>query len=226
VKPAPRAVALAAATVAAIAAPREGAAADADPSGVELGVRAGVALPLGNADGAAGDALHDTIDWMVPVGIEGGYRFARHWYVGAYAAIGPGVVGGPLRDWCRSLFDDCSVQDTRVGVQIRYSVRSGAVWDPWFGLGAGYEWLGVHADGSNSGDAGLTGWEPLHAEAGVDFQLGDALRLGPFVLATLAQYDASPATNGTVHSPSDFIADKAFHGWLMIGLRGSYAIRL
>jgi hypothetical protein len=62
-------------------------------------------------------------------------------------------------------------------------------------------------------------------QGGIDFQVEDALRVGPFLSATLAQYvtDSYSCQPSVPMCPSGgSIEGAAFHSWIGVGLRGAY----
>ena len=201
--------------------------ADEPSIAVELGARAGVALPLGSVDahptlggGVANDPLHETAAFTVPLWFDAGVRFARRWYTGAFVSIAPGSLGPALGDGCNSSGIDCSVLDLRAGVDVHYHLRPGRTWDPWVGVGVGYEWLTVHAyqpTGSYDEKLEAKGWEFANLQAGLDCHLAARLGVGPFVALTVAEYSSESDTSGL----RGFDGARALHGWFVLGVRAA-----
>jgi hypothetical protein len=104
--------------------------------GLAVGLRAGFALPFAKVDGAPGDTLYRTTTGAIPLWLDGGWRFDPHWFAGIYASYAPGFVGGALRSACEP---DCAAEVIRVGVQAHAHLFPDAIWDPWFGVGLGFE---------------------------------------------------------------------------------------
>jgi hypothetical protein len=192
------------------------------PLGVELGARLGYGLPLGDVDthdalaGTVGDPLGQTIAGMVPIWIDGGYRFAPRWFGGLFFAYAPGWTGGALQNECGSL--DCSVFDMRVGAEVHYHLAPGERWDPWLGAGLGYEWLHIRANGGfpPSAEIWASGFELVNLQAGLDVPVGTRVHFGPFAALTTAVYswnDSLPSSN-TFGGP-------ALHAWVVLGVRGT-----
>jgi hypothetical protein len=232
------------APTAAVSAPGEGGA-EADPTldgstvgvaperrtGFTAGLRLGVGVPLGKAGhdlllGAARD-LSDLTPWRAPVWLDVGYSPTGSTTIGVYAQVGTGPTG----DNCIS--SDCDWSDIRIGADVEWRLAPGAPVNPWLGLGLGYEWLSyrtlvtVEVDGMG-GSGRYTerfGGPELMLQGGLDFQVEDALRIGPYASATIGQYltDSYSCQPATDLCPTDGSLDgAAFHSWIGFGLRGAY----
>jgi hypothetical protein len=177
---------------------------------LDLGIRLGLGLPFGNVDGYYGDTLKATVSWAVPVSLEAGVRFRQNWRLGSYLIVAPG--DGLGLGCCRTL-------DTQLGLSAHYHVLPGKPVDPWFGVGGGYEILSLFADG---GSASISGWTWVVADAGLDLADAPAAHatVGPFVTASLGQFDPLSPSPGTP-KPS-----ATLHGWVTIGMRVAFDIRL
>jgi hypothetical protein len=204
-------------------------------TGFTTGLRLGVGVPLGQAGRGVLDGgqrnLNDLTSWRAPVWIDVGYSLTGATTLGAYAQVGTGGTG----DSCES---DCDWSDLRVGAAMEWRFVPGGAVDPWLGIGLGYEWLSyrvlVSADipdgmgGTESVQGRVTehfGGPELMLHGGVDFQVEDALRIGPYASATLSQYltDSFSCQPATDLCPRDgSIEGAAFHSWIGIGLRGAY----
>jgi hypothetical protein len=116
-------------------------AADAPPQGLELGLRTGYALPLGNSVGAfpggTASSLSDLVTGVLPIWIDAGYRFP-HVYVGAYFQYGIAFINND-KTGCGGL--DCSSSDVQFGANVHYHLFPDRTLDPWGGVGVGYEFL-------------------------------------------------------------------------------------
>ncbi len=222
----------------------------AESTGLALGVRLGVGLPLGSASGASSDSLSSSISVEVPIWFDAGYRFTPNWFTGAYFMYGFGFLGsgatdanGPIATAlgapCGQLSLSCSVHDMRLGIQAAYHILPAERFDPWIGLGFGYEWLSGNisfVDTNNVNQSfgiGNRGWEFVNIQAGFDIKkVLPNLGFGPFVAFTLSEYatlkgptPASPET-GLIGTTSQPIANTTLHEWLMFGVRGEYDIQL
>ncbi|HWO09305.1 MAG TPA: hypothetical protein VNN80_07490 [Polyangiaceae bacterium] len=200
--------------------------------GFTAGLRLGVGVPYGNAgrDTAGGDReLSDLTTVRVPVWVDVGYSFGAL-TLGIYGQVGVGVSG----DAC---IGDCDWSDVRVGAQGELRFAPGAPVDPWLGVGLGVESLSYRTlaesavvDPSTSQPLTVRATErfvgpELLLHAGVDFQVEDALRFGPFAALSVGQYVAD-SYNCTPDSPlcrgGSSVDGGALHGWISVGLRGAY----
>lgn len=201
--------------------------------GFTSGLRLGFGLPLGKAGqdafGAERD-LGDLASWRAPIWVDVGYSFGSL-TLGAYVQLGVGGVG----DACAA---DCDWSDIRFGVEGELRLARGAVVDPWLGLGLGYEALSFRtlaattvpdATGTPSTVNVRAAERFLGPEAmvqgGVDFQVDDALRVGPYAVFSAGQY-VTDSYNCTPDSPlcprGSSVDGGAFHAWVSFGLRGAY----
>lgn len=203
----------------------------------ELGLRTGYALPLGRyADvRQIGSTVQDDVNALsddaygaIPLWLDLGYRLTPALVIGVYNMFGlvlpkSGAASDPLGGGCPEGLD-CFAIGVRFGVQAQYRFLPGAPVDPWLGLGLGYEWITSHVEGRVFGipidvvtdHAGL---ELLHLQGGVDWHLARALALGPFASVSAMQYTSCSATLDGDESPCR-LPDKAWHGWLVLGVRG------
>jgi hypothetical protein len=177
---------------------------------LDLGIRLGLGLPFGNVDGYYGDTLQATVSWLVPVTLEAGVRFRQNWRLGSYLMVAPGDGLG---------LGCCSALDTQLGLSVHYHVLPGKPVDPWFGVGGGYEILSVF---QNGGSASISGWTWGVADAGLDLADASAKHatVGPFVTASLGQFDPLPPLPGAP-KPS-----ATLHGWVTFGFRVAFDIGL
>jgi outer membrane protein W len=199
----------------------------------EFGVRLAFGLPFGGATGANGDNLDHAISNMIaPLWLDGGFRFASNWYAGGYFMFGLTSLADQFAmGSCKLNGVGCSSNDTRLGVNLHYHVLPDGQFDPWFGVGFGYEWLSqsLSASAQNiSRSAGVSGWEFVNFQAGLDVHvLKGALGVGPFLSLTIDQYNSSsvPSDNmgGTM---SKSITDQTIHEWFLFGVRGVYDLKI
>jgi hypothetical protein len=202
----------------------------------EFGARLGVGVPLGKAseDGAE---MSEIVSTQFPLWVDLGIRAERVMF-GAYFQYGLGLLGSDFDDTCeeaeenaeaadRDIDVDCQIRDIRLGLQLQYHFGQPRKPDPWIGIGAGYEWLtfgisGEDEDEDISVDVDARGFEFLNLQGGIDFPLGDAVGLGPFVAFTVARYDTATidcsGDCGDIEDDSEEIDDKALHHWLMLGV--------
>lgn len=203
-------------------------------TGFTTGLRTGLGVPLGKAGqdftGAARD-LSDLTSWRAPIWIDVGYSPSGSTTLGAYLQVGVGGTGD-------SCIADCDWSDLRIGASAEWRLLPGAAVDPWIGVGLGYEWLSYRVlisamieneDGVLETVRGRAterfGGPELLLHGGVDFQVDDALRIGPYASATAGQYltDSYRCQPASDLCPEDGSIDgAAFHSWIGVGVRGAY----
>ena len=198
------------------------------PSGLELGVRTGYSIPIGNAVGSSGggssSSLSDLYNGVVPIWIDAGYRFNPHWYVGAFFQYGIGLVNKGSSGLNCGSGVSCSGSDMQLGLDVHYHFTPRMAFDPWIGLGTGYEIAGVSASqGGQSLSGSLSGFEFINVQGGVDFKPSRDFGIGPFVMFALDEY-GSCSSSGTGLSGSCTITNTALHEWFTIGARGVFDI--
>jgi hypothetical protein len=201
---------------------------------VELDARTGVALPLGSA--VSGSQMTDTLAAQIPIQIDLGLRPDPHLFLGAYGSYGFVFPAGSV---CQGA--SCSGDDVRVGIEAMVHFRPALRFDPWIGVGAGYEWLHF-ASSENGAEASkkLQGFELVNLQAGLDYAICQGLRVGPFASFAIGEYAhetttwtlgqgaVQPDEGGTqsagsvLHQQSQDVPQTALHEWLTLGLRGSF----
>jgi hypothetical protein len=162
---------------------------------------------------------------MIPIWLDGGYRVSRQFYLGGYFQWAPAFVSG---DSCPSNVS-CSAYDFRVGANVHWhfkwlfgSGRWAGAFDPWVGVGSGYESAVIHLEspaGAKSHQS-FNAFEYGNVQLGADWVSG-TLHLGAFTSLSLAEYLETTQTNPT-GSHSYSIPDPALHWWFNVGLRGLY----
>ena len=194
-----------------------------EDSGVDLGVRLGYGIPLGEI--AENGDLNDAVTGQVPIWIDAGYRITPNWVVGLYFQYGFAFLADSL---CPN-GADCSAHDIRVGLQGQYRFMPREKVNPWLGLGIGYEWLGGSVSvttpvGSAEVSLDGHGFEFVNLQGGADFQVGDGIGIGPFLSFSLGEYSRGSAsvTGAGTASGSQDIQNKALHEWLTLGVRGAF----
>jgi opacity protein-like surface antigen len=202
-------------------------------TGIEIGVQTGYAAPMGKVQNVANNNLSGIIKGNIPAQVEFGYRILPALTAGAYFQYGFGFMGKDA-DPCSSSGLSCSARDIRLGLQARYHFRPTLNFDPWLGVGTGYEWLTVSFSPSgnsmfDSSSSTYKGFEFFDAQAGLDFSLFEGFTLGPAATFGVGQF--SSCSGGPVaHGPSQIvfagcsISDKATHYWGQLGLRASFVL--
>ena len=197
--------------------------AEPDATGVELGVRAGYALPAGDREGM--QPLGRTAEGAVPLTLDVGYRVTPNLFVGAllsYAFLRLDKVAlfcdrqpvdGPA---------DCSGTAIRIAADARWQVPLGGSYAAWVEAGAGLEWMTIHYEpggfSPNPSDVDYRGFELAHLEVGAGSRIASRLVAGPFASAGLGQFRTTQITGQT----SRELTDKTLHGWVTFGVRAMY----
>jgi hypothetical protein len=204
-------------------------------SGFEFGVRLGYSVPMGGVSGAGtqafggatlqtnGQDLSSDFTGQIPVMFDAGYRFDPHWYLGGLLAYGFAFVNSDKQPEC-SQGVSCSGHNVQIGANLHYHIAPSSNWDPWLGVGFGYEWATLSISVNNqSGDATLSGFQFVNVQFGVDGKLAPNAGLGPFVMFGLGQYSSVGASSGSASESID-IANQVFHEWLTFGFRAVYDV--
>jgi len=189
--------------------------------GLELGLRVGYGVPLGSTAGtvAGGSAdFSSSIKGMIPFWADVGYRINPNWYVGGFFQFGLGML--PSNSvFCNMTGVNCSENDLRAGINVHYHLLPTESFDPWVGIGAGYEWLNetISPAGQPDISSKLDGFEFGNIHLGVDYKVSQNFGVGPFVTFTIAQF-----ANSSFAGVSGSLTDKKIHEWLIFGIRGVY----
>jgi hypothetical protein len=205
------------------------AAAGSAPTGIELGARTGYVLPMGQADGASGDDLSNIFSGQIPIWIDAGYRASPHLYAGAFFQYGVAFLADKTSNaaMCNQGGVSCSGNDILLGANLHYHVMPQEGFDPWIGVGVGYEWLNINASlGSASAAVQTKGWQFVDFQLGGDIKVSPDFGIGPFVMLSLGQFDSVSSSNSSGHDASSDITNQALHEWLTIGVRGAYDINV
>jgi hypothetical protein len=199
---------------------------------LELGARVAFGAPFGGATGTPGaDLNHVVSNTLAPLWLDAGVRIASNWYVGGSFAYGVASTSDQLGQLgCNQVGVSCSASDVRLGANVQYHAIPGGRFDPWLGAGGGYEWLSLNV-GTASGQhesSGLSGWELVNLQAGLDFRVPSwGFGVGPFASVTFAQYSSasvpSDQNGGTV---SQTLSNQGIHEWVLVGVRGDYDLKL
>jgi hypothetical protein len=200
------------------------------PTGVELGLRTGYAVPFGSTITTSAKfaprPFNDIIDGAVPIWADVGVRFTPNLYAGAYFQYGIGVINGDATR-CSVNGTICSVSDVVLGVDAHYHLRPAGPLDPWVGIGVAYETLnftGFLAMGQST-ITRASGLQYVNLQAGADYKAMTRLGLGPFAQFGLGQF-SSCSMNGTARPSTCTIQQAPVHEWLTIGLRAAFDVRL
>jgi len=203
--------------------------------GPQLGAR--IAYAAGAGSVYSGLSVASSSNGALPMQIDLGWRIMPLLHVGVYGQYAPVFLEtNPLS--CPEGFS-CSAQDWRFGIQADFHPLPLSRWDPYVGVGMGYEILHTGVDGTTnvptpSGtvpaavDASVVdrGWEFATLTFGFDYRVNDLLGIGPFISGSLNRYDSHTGTrnvvvSGTLVSSTQVESvDHVMHEIFMIGLRG------
>jgi hypothetical protein len=191
----------------------------ADSSGLSLGLRSGYGVPMGSATQGE-DLLQRRTKGMVPIWVDLGYRLSSNFYLGGFVQYGigfaPNTCGSDLR---------CSINDLRFGINAHFHFLPAAFFDPWVGLGVGYEILNQSISGNIVGtpvnaSTNPSGFEFVNVQLGGDFKIASNFYLGPFMAFTVGQFSRGSVSAGGSGSVALDLTNKAIHDWLIAGVRG------
>jgi hypothetical protein len=204
-------------------------------TGFEWGLKLAFEWPLGDADGgvsvlgeqARSGALRGIGGFRVPIALDLGYRTSRSWWLGVEAGAGLGPAG----DDCVA-DTECEWSSVRLGAQAIYQFEPGASTEPWLGAILGYEWLRgsvtrvltVGGEDYPIKARELLGGPLLSVEGGLQFELADALRVGPYVSGTGGVYltDSFDCIEELGCPDDGSVDDKRVHFWVGLGVRGTH----
>jgi hypothetical protein len=198
------------------AAPAAAASPEYDPNAThfEASLRVGFGLPLGTAyqqtDGT-NLSLSDIDSFTIPIQLDVGVRLGGSWFLGGYFSYGFG--GSNSTTGCSG--GGCTPSTLRLGGQVHWHPLGNVGTDPWIGLGSGYTKVSVSSD---SGTASLSGWEFADLQLGLDFALGSAVKIGPWVSFSIGQYSSASGSTGGTGVTID-LQNKTIHQWIMGGVR-------
>ena len=184
-------------------------------------VRAGLGFPLGQS--SSGKRMSDWVGLSFPLTFELGARLFGRYELAAVGQYAVGLANSSSGSGCYSGNNACTASIGQIGVQFLYHPLGLVAVDPFVGVGTGFEWLVVRAavQGRNY-DQALGGFTWVVLQSGVDFSLARAVRLGPYVLASVGQYQSSNFTVPTPNGPqsgSSSVSNPAAHFWLSAGVR-------
>jgi opacity protein-like surface antigen len=185
-------------------------------TGIYLGGKLGIGFPNGDLSGDVG-AMGDTVTSKVPLGFEFGARLNRVVRLGIFGDLG---FGGVKDLACGQ--SSCSSLDTRFGADVQFHFGTHTPADPWFGLGLAYEWLSNSGVLLNTGEVVDETWSggEFVLEGGVDIPLARQFTIGPFLGLEFGRFSHYSATG----APSFSIGSTAGHGWITIGLKGTFLL--
>jgi hypothetical protein len=215
---------------------------------VDLGLRTGVGVGFGSI--TEGQSLAVRTGALLSVGLDAGYRIGGIVTVGASASYGrvalkKSALDGGTPTGPGPCFEGttCSASLYRFGLDVRVHFLPRSTFDPWVGVGAGYEILTISESGQTASPEGpiafdavavsLRGMEYGRLEVGLDARVTPSLSLGPIVAFSVSRYGSSRAS-GTITVANDSVAldtrtsreivTTAPHEWLVFGVRGAFEL--
>jgi hypothetical protein len=202
-------------------------AADVAP-GFGASLRLAYGVPVGKLTDASGDDVNKMVSGSLPIQLDLGYRFNPNFSAAIFGQYAFGFVASgsnSIGQACSVSGVNCSTSDIRLGAEVFYHALPGQKYDPWVGLGMGYEWGKLTGEsGGVSADFKIRGFEFLNVQAGLDFAAPAGFGFGPFVQFTMGQYSTTEAPTGTAGSSTvtSDITNKALHSWIQFGMRGTF----
>lgn len=182
--------------------------------GFRGGGRVGYALPAGSYSGQADFGV--LVNGLIFVGGEFGYWFSP------FVGVGFDLSGGYVLVEC-SEKASCSGWQVRGGPVVLFRAMPHDNFTPFFGVGAGYEWMTRSASTDTASiRSSAHGFEYLNLQAGMEFRKGGDL-YGMFV-----SYSVGKFTRESVSVESDSLGDSddshdmkdpKIHNWIGLGAR-------
>jgi hypothetical protein len=208
----------------------------------EMGARLGYGAPFGKFSDTGGK-VNDLIVGQIPLWLDVGARLEKRFFVGVYWDYGFGISSSKISDGCKAdqaagasagVDVSCNTHDMRLGGEFLYHISPLEQFDPWVGVGFGYEWVGL-SETESAGDASATltvgahGFEFMNLQLGLDISVSENVALGPFAAFTLAEYrkasvSCSGDCAGTDLTSSTSLDGKTLHEWLLLGARITYQL--
>ena len=182
--------------------------AEDDGSGFAVGIRGALALPTGGL--TADQTLSDSMAGQLPIWLEAGYWFTRNIYAGAYYQYAFGLNNCLAGATCTS-------HGMRFGIEAIYNLAPAATFQPWGGLGFGYETLSRVRSGD---DTTAKGFELLNLQLGLDYAASKSFTIGPFASYQLFGKYTSFTSGGV----SNDYSNTTGHSWLQVGLKAGYKL--
>jgi len=193
-------------------------------TGLQLGLRTGVAVPFGEVENGA--RISDSFTPQVSIIADVGIKPAPDLFLGAYVGVAVGGVGNTVKQACDAVGVDCTAVGVRFGIQAQYHFNPDGKWNPWIGYGIGLELLGASGSKNNDKlDAGLFGVEYAHFMAGADYRVNRVVGIGPFADFALGQYGSGSVETiqrGVSRKDNGALANPSLHEWLTLGLKVTF----
>ena len=189
---------------------------------LSLGARSGYSLAAG--DMVSGLPYSQAADGFVPLQLEAAYHVGAGISVGAYASYGIGIQNATMWSTCGSSGVHCSARQLRAGVQATWTLRSvSSDFTPWFGAGAGWEWLTLDLSTSDAFTRDRwSGPELANLQFGVDIKHRNPT-FGPYLMLSFSRFD-DRRIEVDAGVTSGAVADRTIHRNVSFGLRGAFEL--
>ena len=206
-------------------------------TGLQVGVRTG----YGGGTGIvySGLPVRDASSGGIPIILDLGVRVLPQLYAGLYGSFAPIFTkSNPLS--CPDGLD-CTTQQWRFGVQFDFHYMPASRFDPYIGLGGGYEILHSNVSGPvpvptplgtfpGNVNANIIdrGWEFANLTFGFDARFNRAVALGPFISGSLNEYGIHSGTQTVTVAGNQVAAtpvtnvNHGLHELFFAGLRGTF----
>jgi hypothetical protein len=207
---------------------------------VSLGLRAGYALPFGDAyeqSGLGTFKQSELTKGVLPLQLDATWRFNPSFTAGLYLSYGFGQIGTKLKELCATSGSSCKDPSIiRYGAQGAYTFEATGKLEPWLGLAIGVEQASFGVKNFVYGtipgtpptvlaadlDGTLRGWE-AGVEGGADYRVSPSFAIGPLLSFSVGQYTVQHITlagQGTVAGGG--VDTAKTHEWLTLGVRGRF----
>jgi hypothetical protein len=185
------------------------------PDGVDIGLRAGLGLPLGTL--AGNTDFSSLMSGLIPFTLEIGGRFNRDYTAAVFFQYGIGQVKNGNTTGCGNAYGSCSAADYRFGLELLYRLTElgtfTRTFTPWLGFGFGYEVLTVSYAGlAYQGPSMLRGLEFGSVQAGGDLHVTPSFAVGPYASCSFGEFSGEQS------------ATVAIHSWLQLGFRAAWSL--
>jgi len=198
------------------------------PGGLEAGMRIGYSLPMGQVTGdGTYPALSNMYSGVLPLAFDLGVRATPNLYFGGYFQYGFAFVGdlasSPGGASNCSSGVSCSGSVLALGVAMHYHFQPADKFDPWVGIGLGYEWANLSASQGNA-SAGLqvSGVQFLNLQVGGDFKTSSNVGFGPYAALSLGEYSNCGVSYGGGSLGDCSIHNQTLHEWVSLGVRAVF----
>jgi hypothetical protein len=181
--------------------------------------RISAAFPMGSVltDPATGPLLiSELVALSIPIQVDVGLTLHRRWFVGAYVQYAWSFMQVGQCD----VGESCSVTGLRVGIEGTYAFRDQG--GPWVGLGTGWEWMFTSISSATfTRKVDVSGWEFANFQAGWDVEVSPAGKVGPWFSVSVGEFSRATLAGGGA-TIEQTISNTAVHGWLQIGVKGTF----